>query len=248
MRTISYSSLGTMAVLMTVVLSGQAKADEGVVRITDNPATARNNVRPVSTSYSTAGYGYYGNGYCDDCQQCEGDSCECKKCCKGCYPADAGWGRPMRNPIYRIPVSYLKRWPDAVSGNTASGAAPVYPMVYQPTDTTQLGFTYQVAPRWQANPAMLPPMPWPNQWHSRECGYRGCCGNPNCDKCLFGNCLKPVEPYYGYNSYGNSYEVVEPTTVVPAEQPKSGPTEIPAAPPVLDKSASQAPVLKSRAL
>ena len=34
-------------------------------------------------------------------------------------------------------------------------------MVYQPTDTTQLGFYYQSVPRWQYRPEMLPAAPRP---------------------------------------------------------------------------------------
>jgi len=240
MRTISYLTPGLMAIVLTVAFSGTAQAGEGVVRITDMPRAASSHARPVSASaynsYGSNGY-YMGNDYCDNCQYGECDDCDCKRCCLGCYPADAGWGRPMRNPIYRIPVTYLKRWPDSVAGITREGKAPVYPMVYQPTDTTQLGFTYQRVPQWQPNPAMVPPMPWPNQWHSRECGYRGCDGN--CSRCrLFGHGSQPVN----YNSY-NSYEVIE---TAPAEAPvksNPGPTEIPPAPPALDKSASRAPAL-----
>ena len=39
------------------------------------------------------------------------------------------------------------------------------PMVYQPTDTTQLGYYYQHVPFWQPMPNRLPPRPIPAQWH-----------------------------------------------------------------------------------
>jgi hypothetical protein len=38
-------------------------------------------------------------------------------------------------------------------------------MVYQPTDTTQLGFYYQHVPFWMPDPSRLPPRPIPAQWN-----------------------------------------------------------------------------------
>ena len=38
-------------------------------------------------------------------------------------------------------------------------------MVYQPTDTTQLGFYYQHVPTWQPQPDRLPARPIPSQWN-----------------------------------------------------------------------------------
>lgn len=84
------------------------------------------------------------------------------------YPPGYGWSRPVRYPIYRLPVHYQKYWPNFWYGQPGVYTPPA-PMVYQPTDTTQLGFYYQRVPYWQPNPTMVPQFrPWPEQWHYRE--------------------------------------------------------------------------------
>ncbi len=223
MRTFSFLTTGLMAIVATFVITGVATAGEGIVRISDSPIQ---NTQTVNhTSYSNSHYHYSGDVYCDECNN---HPCECRKRCCEMYPADAGWGRPVRNPIHRIPVSYLKRWPDAVHGIKRDGRAPVYPMVYQPNDTTHLGFTYQSVPQWQPNPAMVPPMPWPSQWHSRECGYKNC----NCQQCQNGHAGGEI-----------IYQSSEPTPIAPIEsQPENvEPQKIPPAPPAAEngKSASR---------
>jgi hypothetical protein len=88
------------------------------------------------------------------------------------YPPDYGWGRPVKTPIERIPVIYHKYWPDYWTGECRdTSMVPRFPMVYMPTDTTQLGYYYQRVPQWQPNPAMIPPAPFPSQWHKRESDY-----------------------------------------------------------------------------
>jgi hypothetical protein len=73
-------------------------------------------------------------------------------------------------------VLYQRYWPHAGHGHGGGGYGgankPYYPMVYMPTDTTQLGYYYQRVPFWRPNPAMTPPVPWPGRWHQRECGAR----------------------------------------------------------------------------
>lgn len=84
-----------------------------------------------------------------------------------------GWAPPARHPIYRLPVHYQKFWPNFWYGQPGI-YAPLFPMVYQPTDTTQLGFYYQRVPYWQPNPAMVPQTrPWPQQWHHAAAGAYG---------------------------------------------------------------------------
>ena len=75
---------------------------------------------------------------------------------------------PVSSPILRHPVQYTKYWPDQWYGTP--GARPVsnYPMVYRPTDTTQLGYRYHNVPLWQPNPAMLPQPPNPACMHTRR--------------------------------------------------------------------------------
>ncbi|QDU80950.1 hypothetical protein Pla110_26860 [Polystyrenella longa] len=214
-----------------------ASADEGVARIADSNYTGE----PQLLSFEGASVeygGYVEGGYVEGgCPNCYSGACEggCEKdgwCNK--YPADAGWGRPIRNYIQHTPVSYLKRWPDSVHGINHPGPMQRFPMVYQPTDTTQLGFTYQRVPTWHAKPWMLPPVPVPSQWHQREYGYR-----------------RPVGYGSGYG-YGSQYGSGAPCyqgeviytdatyegTVTPSEAPanspsiKSNPTEVPPEPQV----------------
>lgn len=87
------------------------------------------------------------------------------------YPPDYGWSRPIKRPILnRVPVQYYKMDPDFWYGDPRAFAGiQTFPMIYQPTDTTQLGYTYARVPTWQPNPNMLPAPPWPSTWHAREC-------------------------------------------------------------------------------
>jgi hypothetical protein len=50
---------------------------------------------------------------------------------------------------------------------------PSAQQVYMPTDTTQLGFYYQHAPRWLPAPGMIPAAPNPNDWHQPLCNNPG---------------------------------------------------------------------------
>ncbi|HUG91762.1 MAG TPA: hypothetical protein VML55_13065 [Planctomycetaceae bacterium] len=92
-------------------------------------------------------------------------------CCDACtHSPDHGWARPRHYPIHRVPVTYQQFWPDKWYGQPGSGFIGAYPMVYQPTDTTELGFYYQRVPYWTPKPWMLPPgPPWPPEWHHRDC-------------------------------------------------------------------------------
>lgn len=88
------------------------------------------------------------------------------------HSPDYGWSRPVKYPIHRLAVEYQRYWPQNWYGLPGGGIAPTapqFPQVYMPTDTTQLGYTYQRVPAWRPNPSMLPPMPWPTTWHRREC-------------------------------------------------------------------------------
>jgi hypothetical protein len=85
-----------------------------------------------------------------------------------CTPAaDHGFSIPAKYPIYRRGVQYNAYFPAKWYGTPGEtfASAPIYPTVYQPTDTTQLGYYYQHVPFWMPNPAMLPPRPIPAQWH-----------------------------------------------------------------------------------
>ena len=94
-------------------------------------------------------------GHASDCG-CGTCSCSHGGTCGGssCH----GWGRPIKQPIHRDPVEYTQYWPQKWYGQAGSGvsAAVHYPMVYMPTDTTQLGYYYQRVPQWRPNSAMTP--------------------------------------------------------------------------------------------
>lgn len=87
------------------------------------------------------------------------------------YPPDYGWNRPVKRPVLnRVPVSYYQMNPQYLVGDPrAFQGAQQFPMVYMPTDTTQLGYYYQRTWQWQPNPNMIPAPPWPSTWHRREC-------------------------------------------------------------------------------
>jgi hypothetical protein len=92
-------------------------------------------------------------------------------------PPDYGWNAPAKVPVVRRGVTYYRYWPEHWYGTSspAAGEYRSYPQVYSPTDTTQLGYTYQQVPYWQPAPYRLPPPPVPSQWHVREPhhGYYG---------------------------------------------------------------------------
>jgi hypothetical protein len=179
---------------------------EGIVRITDAQNSSQPVADPGASSYNSdypngyvsgspndpAGYGYgecYGGEYCDDgtgcclCDYCFLNGCwHCNKGC--CLPEykwpDYGYARIVKYPIHRMPVQYYRYWPQRWWGEPGSGIAanaPRFPVIYTPTDTTELGVYYQRVPQWLPNPAMLPPAPWPTDWHRRECpSGNGQCG------------------------------------------------------------------------
>ncbi len=92
-------------------------------------------------------------------------------------PPDYGWNSPVKVPVVRRGVTYYRYHPEQWygTGTPAAGQYRTYPQVYSPTDTTQLGYTYQQVPYWQPAPYRLPQPPVPPQWHVRDPhrGYHG---------------------------------------------------------------------------
>jgi hypothetical protein len=88
------------------------------------------------------------------------------------HSPDYGWTRPVKYPIRRVPVEYHRYWPTKWYGEPGTvqpyPTGRQFPVVFTPTDTTQLGYYYQRVPTWRPNPAMIPPPPFPTQWHHRE--------------------------------------------------------------------------------
>lgn len=101
-----------------------------------------------------------------------------KYCCDTKAAPDSGWAPPARYPVNRMNTGF------AAYSNYGGGGFTAAPMVYQPTDTTQLGYSYAHVPTWRRNPAMIPPVPSPSAFHARACPGGGYCGS-----CLGGGCM-----------------------------------------------------------
>lgn len=95
---------------------------------------------------------------------------------RGCLPGtcgklahpDAGWAPPVHFPVNHDWAWYGAYHPQAWYGNPGGGFVQAYPSVYQPNDTTQLGYSYNKVPTWQSRPGMIPPVPRPGDYHSRS--------------------------------------------------------------------------------
>ncbi|MHC4877980.1 MAG: hypothetical protein ACYTGL_16100 [Planctomycetota bacterium] len=85
-------------------------------------------------------------------------------------PPDYGWSVPAKHAIPRQNVTYQKYYPTTWYGQKANQkvAARRYPIIAQPTDTTQMGYYYQHVPTWQPK-NILPNPPHPKAWHVRHC-------------------------------------------------------------------------------
>ncbi len=125
------------------------------------------------------------------------NSCAAKCCATKAYP-DAGWTPPAR-----LPVNYDGAWygayvPQHAYGTPGGGFVANYPTVYQPTDTTQMGYYYHKVPTWQTRNDKIPGIPRPSDFHTRTCpgNGSGCFGhhggyavpvNSNCQNWNSGN-------------------------------------------------------------
>ncbi|MFM7036571.1 MAG: hypothetical protein ACKO2L_02500 [Planctomycetaceae bacterium] len=107
-----------------------------------------------------------------DCEHCQnGSACENPGCCLcriRLYP-DACWNPPVNLPVNHNWAWYGLSAPQAPYGAPGGGFIAQYPSVYQPTDTTQLGYYYHKVPTWQNQPGRLPAAPIPSHFHSRMC-------------------------------------------------------------------------------
>ena len=83
------------------------------------------------------------------------------------YNPSKGFRAPTVTPIEREAVVYYRYWPAKWYGEPGFGLRPTFPMVYMPTDTTQLGVYYSRVPQWMPNPGMYPRPPRPDLWNRR---------------------------------------------------------------------------------
>jgi len=146
----------------------------------------------------------------------------------GLHSPDHGWAPPGRVQLpYPRPVAYQKWFPDPWTGQPVAyvDGGPRPPVVYMPTDTTQLGYYYQTVPRWHAYPGMIPSAPNPNQWHQNLCQ------------------LQARNGYYGNaTQYGTPVNSGPQPTLADPLPPSSNVVPVPGPQPGLEKSA-QTPAL-----
>lgn len=157
-------------------LLAQDASSAGIVRITDGGVRNVNHMKGEYNAPPAAMGGHvhggYGYGHSGDCPtgDCYGGKQKSglfnERYCKN--SPDHGFSIPGKWPIHRRGVQYTNYYPHtwaSVEGAAAAADAPVYPMAYMPTDTTQLGFYSQHVPFWQPQPNPLPRRPIPAQWH-----------------------------------------------------------------------------------
>lgn len=138
------------------------------------------------------------------------------------HSPDHGWAPPGKMPLWRKPVAYNTFFPNSWTGQQGATGGIRAQQVYQPTDTSQMGYYYQHVPYWQPNPAMIPPAPNPTQWHQPLAG-----GNYGVTEASY--CPETTAPYEIQNVESQPTPTPTPTTEeLPAPQE---PVEPPAPPP-----------------
>lgn len=145
----------------------------------------------------------------------------------GTHSPDHGWAPPGRVQLpYPRPVAYQKWFPDPWTGQPTPyvAAGPRPPVVYMPTDTTQLGYYYQTVPRWHAYTGMIPGPPNPADFHHDLCQLRGANGA------------------YCPPSAGSTVQPT-PAATTPSPVPADGPTPAPAPQAGALEKSSQTPAL-----
>jgi hypothetical protein len=122
------------------------------------------------------------------------------------YP-DKGWAPPASVPIIRNNAEYSRYWPEQWYGSPGFAATPS-PMVFMPTDTTQLGFGYQQVPFWRRTAASYPPIPDPAMYHTRTGAMRAPYGYP----LLYQPIMVPHHTNVHRNRTGWSHASTQPAT------------------------------------
>ncbi len=207
------------APLIAASFVAAAHADDlAVVRISDRPAPTPD-PGPAPAGAPVAN-GAVAGAPCDGGAACPpgaGGGCLFNPT-RGYYPYS-------RAPVYRDAVVYYRYWPDKWYGQPGFNLRPMFPQVYMPTDTTQLGFYYARVPQWMPNPNMYPPAPRPEDWH-RHVIYAG--GGEG------GSCNSVAGVAVGTPGPGAGVEVntpsPAPTVAPPQPQPSASWPTVPAAP------------------
>jgi len=233
LRKSNWMAAACMAVLSVATsVYGEDDSSVGIVRISDG--RSRTGVQPASFhghggyGYGNAGYGGCPYGGCPNpyCQPGAGAYCLPmfrESYCK--HSPDYGYSPPAKYPLHRRGVQYTSNFPAHWYG-TPGGCYVGAPMVYQPTDTTQLGYSYQHVPFWQPTPGMLPQRPIPAQWHRTAPTVNaatfndGCSYSLNCRGCGFGFC-------HGFGHWGCQCPICQmpATGTAPAAQPTPVPAD-----------------------
>ncbi len=182
---------GWTAMTLLGLLAGAANADEvGLVQITDRPpqpskagpapaakaapGSPAAQAAPGSPANAAPANAGPAPAACADAGAYAGDGgaagrarlCGCLRAILA-YNPGAGFRPPETVPIDRDAVMYHQYWPAKFYGQPGWRLAPSFPMVYMPTDTTQLGVYYARVPQWLPNPRMYPRPPRPDQWNRR---------------------------------------------------------------------------------
>ena len=166
-----------VALSPVTALLAQDLPTAGVVRITDRGV--KNVGMQVPGQYhampAAAMMGQPSGSFSGDCPECYGGGKRGGMGGSGSFKErycthspDHGFSVPGKWPIHRRGVQYTSFYPHTWAGmeGPAAADAPQYPMVYMPTDTTQLGFYSQHVPFWQPQPNPMPRRPIPAQWHN----------------------------------------------------------------------------------
>lgn len=216
--------LGALALTGLMSVSGSLMAQdgsEGIARISDRA--------PVTTGGEVYQGGYGGDCYGDNCQHGHGRRGHGLFCDHYCsHSPDYGYSIPQKYPIHRRGVQYQNLFPAQWHGMPQTGTANVsYPMVYTPTDTTQLGFYYQHVPFWQPDPSRIPAKPIPAQWHY----LAGPVSASNWSGCIHGHRRGACpQCQYGDATYGSpvpSTNGVSPTPLPSGSEMPPAPAPVP---------------------
>lgn len=232
-----------LAALSATSAFAQDSGSTGIVRISDGrPRTA---VQPTGFHHESGAAVNSGASFTDcqaygSCKSCQ--KCQCfsnlfqERYCKN--SPDHGYSPPAKYPLHRRGVQYNAYFPQQWYGTPGASYAAA-PVVYQPTDTTQLGYYYQHVPYWQPNPARMPQRPIPSQWHitapvvhaSKFHGGFGGYGagyGYGCPDCQMSQPIESTTP-------GTPTEVQPGPTPVPGSEPKAS---VPPSPRQFENSAA----------